>query len=489
MMKSVIYARVSSKEQEQEGYSIPAQLKLLVEYASKNSMVIIKEFVDVETAKKAGRTQFNEMLKFLAENKDVKHILVEKTDRLLRNITDYATIDQLMSFNDLTLHLVKENIALSRDSRSNEKFIFGIKALMAKNYIDNLSEETKKGQREKAEQGTFPSLAPVGYLNCVDGKGKKSIRVDEETAPHIQRMFDLYATGNYSLSTLRKEMLKDGFNYRSGKSFHRSHVEKILKNEFYTGVFYWDGKKYANATHHPLIDQFTFNRVQSVLRNPYKNKSRKDVFPYSNVIKCAKCGCALTGQIQKERFIYYHCTGYKGNCHTPYLRQEVIEEQIGELLKGIRLSPQETENVYQAMKESLNDKMEYHNDAIKALEQKIAILQKRIDAAYIDKIDGRISETFWKDQSDKWLREKEDAASRLLAHQRSDTHYIKSATIVLELTNKAYDLFMKQDSTEKRKLVNILLSNSSFDGTTLEFNLRKPFDTVVECKKSANWGG
>jgi len=170
-------------------------------------------------------------------------------------------------------------------------------------------------------------------------------------------------------------------------------------------------------------------------------------------------------------------------------RQEVIEEQIGELLKGIRLSHQETENVYQAMKESLNDKMEYHNDAIKALEQKIAILQKRIDAAYIDKIDGRISEAFWKDHSDKWLREKEDAASRLLAHEKSDTHYIKSAKIILELTNKAYDLFMKQDSTEKRKLVNILLSNSSFDGTTLEFNLRKPFDTMVECKKSANWGG
>ncbi|OGS18245.1 MAG: hypothetical protein A2219_02605 [Elusimicrobia bacterium RIFOXYA2_FULL_50_26] len=96
-MKTVIYARVSSKEQEQEGYSIPAQLKLLMEYASKNGLVIVKESIDVETAKRAGRTHFNEMLKYLAENKDVKHILVEKTDRLLRNITDYATIDQLMT--------------------------------------------------------------------------------------------------------------------------------------------------------------------------------------------------------------------------------------------------------------------------------------------------------------------------------------------------------------------------------------------------------
>jgi hypothetical protein len=77
----------------------------------------------------------------------------------------------------------------------------------------------------------------------------------------------------------------------------------------------------------------------------------------------------------------------------------------------------------------------------------------------------------------------------LLAHQKSDTHYLTSARIVLELSNKAYDLFLKQDSSEKRKLVNILLSNSSFDGKTLEFNLRSPFDTVMECKKRANWGG
>lgn len=130
----------------------------------------------------------------------------------------------------------------------------------------------------------------------------------------------------------------------------------------------------------------------------------------------------------------------------------------------------------------------YHNEAVRSLEQEIAILQKRIDAAYVDKIDGRIPEAFWKDQSDRWLKEKIDAASKLLIHQKSDAHYLKSARIVLELLNKAYDLFMKQDSSEKRKLVNILFSNSSFDGKTLEFNLKSPFDSVMECKKSANWG-
>ncbi|MDD5642402.1 MAG: recombinase family protein, partial [Syntrophales bacterium] len=53
--EAVVYARVSSKEQEKEGYSIPAQLKLLNTYAVDQGYRIVQEFVDVETAKKTGR--------------------------------------------------------------------------------------------------------------------------------------------------------------------------------------------------------------------------------------------------------------------------------------------------------------------------------------------------------------------------------------------------------------------------------------------------
>ena len=81
-MKSVLYARVSSKEQEKEGYSIPAQVNLLNEYAVKNGHKVIKAFKDVETAKQAGREKFNLMVEFLKEHSDVKIMLCEKTDRL-----------------------------------------------------------------------------------------------------------------------------------------------------------------------------------------------------------------------------------------------------------------------------------------------------------------------------------------------------------------------------------------------------------------------
>lgn len=104
MRNAVIYARVSSKEQEREGFSIPAQLKLLHEYARRNELEIVKEFVDIETAKMTGRKQFGEMKQFLSRNSSCRAVIVEKTDRLYRNFKDHITIEEL----DVELHLVKE---------------------------------------------------------------------------------------------------------------------------------------------------------------------------------------------------------------------------------------------------------------------------------------------------------------------------------------------------------------------------------------------
>jgi len=154
--RAVIYARVSSKEQEKEGFSIPAQLKLLKEYAAAQGFAVAQEYVDVETAKQTGRTAFGEMVAYLKAHPSTRVMLVEKTDRLYRNLKDWVTVDEL----DVEVHFPKEGVVLSRESRSSEKFMHGIKVLMAKNYIDNLSEEARKGMQEKAEQGIRLTIAP-----------------------------------------------------------------------------------------------------------------------------------------------------------------------------------------------------------------------------------------------------------------------------------------------------------------------------------------
>jgi hypothetical protein len=98
--QAVTYARVSSKEQEKEGFSIPAQLKLLKEYAAAQGFAVVQEYVDIETAKQTGRTAFGEMVGYLKEHPAIRAMLVEKTDRLYRNLKDWVTVDEL----DVEIH-------------------------------------------------------------------------------------------------------------------------------------------------------------------------------------------------------------------------------------------------------------------------------------------------------------------------------------------------------------------------------------------------
>src|SRR5690348_7954189 len=104
LRSAVLYARVSSKEQEQ-GYSIPAQQQLLRRYASELGLTIAHEFVDIESAKRTGRPGFAAMVSFLRCGRGREVVLVEKTDRLYRNLKDYVTMDEL----DVEIHMVKEN--------------------------------------------------------------------------------------------------------------------------------------------------------------------------------------------------------------------------------------------------------------------------------------------------------------------------------------------------------------------------------------------
>ena len=249
---AVIYARVSSKEQEKEGFSIPAQCKLLRDYARQQRFDIVQEFIDVETAKTTGRTNFTEMVKYLRKHPGVRSVLVEKTDRLYRNLKDWVTLDEL----DVEIHLAKEGVTLSRNSRSSEKFMHGIKVLMAKNYIDNLSEEARKGQMEKAEQGIWPTKAPLGYVNTTGKDGRKVIEPHPELAPVVTQLFERYATGQYSLKALAKAAHGDGLIYpKSGNPVPVSTVHMILRNRLYTGLFQWNGKLHQGQARTSRVDR------------------------------------------------------------------------------------------------------------------------------------------------------------------------------------------------------------------------------------------
>jgi site-specific DNA recombinase len=238
------------------------------------------------------------MLAFLKAEPSCRTILVEKTDRLYRNIEDWVTVDDL----EHTVHFAKEGAVVSKTSRSSDKSMHGIKMLMAKQYVDNLSEEVKKGLREKAEQGHWPTKAPVGY---VDNLATHRIEVDPVRGPLIATLFDLYASGEYSLKALTAKAHTMGLTHpRSGRRMMKAEIHRILQNHIYTGDFRWLGKLY-HGSHEALINPERFAAVQAVLNRKPRAHYPKQRHAFMGLLTCARCGCTMTAEKKKGKYVYF----------------------------------------------------------------------------------------------------------------------------------------------------------------------------------------
>ena len=474
-----LYARVSSKEQEREGFSIPSQIKFLQDYAERKGIEITRQFIDVETAKRAGRTQFNEMVKWFRTEARKKTssscltLLVEKTDRLYRNFKDYVTLDEL----NLEIHLVKENEILSQNSRSHQKLLHGFKVVMAKNYIDNLSEEIRKGMQEKAEQGLYPSFSPLGYVNVLCN-GRKLIQPDPETAPMVQKLFQWYSTGTYSLSELQKKARAvDLTSRRNGATVARATIAKILNNPVYHGEFNWKGKIFRGI-HEPLITKELFKKVQEVLdfKGRTRTGRRKHEWIFQGLLFCGHCGCAMVGEMKKKKYTYYRCSGYKGKCPERYVREEILVEKFEAAIGTIRLEADLLDVVSKALKESHSEEKQFHQETLLKLGKEKEVLDRRIEALYLDKLDGVISLDFFQQKTQEWRQSLEVVKEKIEQHGSAHFAYMAEGAQLLELSQKALELFRKFEISEKRRVLQILLSNSTWLNAQLIPVFRYPFD-------------
>ena len=374
----------------------------------------------------------------------------------------------------------------------------GIKVLMAKNYIDNLSEETKKGMHEKAEQAIYPSYAPLGYRNVMGPTGKRIIEPDPNIAPIITRIFQWYATGNCSLAKLTEKAAKAGLLSRSNKLIPKSNIHKLLRKRIYTGDFDWGGKTY-HGNHEPLISQSLFERVQEILKGRYATKQKvvKHQFTYSGLVNCGHCGCALVAERKKGRYVYYHCTGNKGKCAEPYTREEVLEECFSDLLRGLAFDQQVIAWVIEALHQSHHDEKQFREDSISRLQGEHTKLQNRLDKLYEDHLDGFIDREFYLRKLQEWRQAQRVLESEMNEHRDANNNYLDDGIRLLELSKKAHELFKNQDSIEKRRLLNFVCSNSTWKDGALTATLRQPFDllahtnTVWQTKKrsGSNSGG
>ena len=475
----VIYARVSSREQEREGFSIPAQLKLLKEYSLKHGFQIVKEFSDAETAKKAGRTNYNSMLEFLRANPDIRTVLVEKTDRLYRNFKDYVTLEDY----DLEVHLVKEGTVISKDSKSHDKFIHGIKVLMAKNYIDNLSEEISKGLHEGLEQGFWPFRPPYGYVRGT----KKNLNIDKAKVIFIRQAFELFATGRYSLRKLAEKLFQDGYYYQPNRPKITACVlEIMLKNVFYVGQMNCNGVLYQGK-HPAIISREIFDKAQLAFKRTDKSKVRKNFdFLYPGIVKCGVCGYSFCGERQKKRHIYYRCSHFDRSCpNTSYISENDLTRSFRMHLKRIALNKDLYELLKYSLKSCLGDEQEFHKQEILRINKEMEECKDILKKMYLDQVNNVLDYDLWVNLKNEYEVKLSRLNVELQKHNIANTNFLDAGLKILDVCQKATLPSSELSPEEIAQLIRETYLSATVKNKKVKILFKEPFAGIEDLIKHA----
>ncbi len=474
---AVLYARVSSREQREEGFSIEAQVKLLRAAASREGLEIAREFIEVESAKAAGRKEFIEMVNYLKRNRSCRILLVEKTDRLYRNFRDAVTLEDL----DIRIHFVKENETLSKDAKSQTKLMQDIRLAMARNYSENLREEVKKGMGEKASQGTYPGRAPFGYRN---NAATRTIEIHPEKSAIARRVFELYASGRFSLLSLSKEL-----RHVWGTCISKTNLHKMLTNPFYIGRFNWSGQTYQ-GTQPLFIGPDLYARAQAVLHGHNKPKYGKQDIAFRGMLKCAHDSCTITGELKKQKYVYYRCTGHRGPCALPRFREQEIAEKFAHVLEDVSLPEEVVQRIGASLQRVHVQARSQAAQERARLQHALEALHGHMDAAYTDKLDGKITEDFWQRKQTDWQTEELALKSRIEGQEKDKTgERLLNVQRILELAQNAHSIYLTREPAEQAELLKKVLLNCSIDAVSLYPTYKKPFDLIVKRAKCKEWSG
>ena len=325
--KFFIYTRKSTDDKDRQVRSISDQLAELKELAVKEQIEVVDIFVEKQTAKTPGRPVFNEML-LRIEQGEANGILAWHPDRLARNSVDGGKIIYLLDTEKLA---ELKFPTFWCDPTPQGKFMLSIAFSQSKYYVDNLSENIKRGKRNKVKDGIWPQMSPLGYKN-VGGE----IIVDENIAPLIKKTFEAYSSGSFTLRQLRDKFNELGLKRKSGKELAVSNYQKLLKNPIYTGLMLYNGEIFEGK-HEPIISKKLFDSVQEVMSRKSKPHSKGlKPYIYRGFFRCGECGCFITTETQKG-YNYLRCTKRKNPCEQKYIREELITSQIQKEIKKVSL--------------------------------------------------------------------------------------------------------------------------------------------------------
>lgn len=376
-MNAVIYARYSSSAQTEQ--SIEGQLRVCREYAERNKLKIIDEYIDrALTGTNDNRPEFQRMIEN-ARKKEFEQILVYKLDRFSRN-----KYDNVVYKHELSKHGVKVVSATEIISDTPEGAVMeGLLEMFAEMYSKDLSQKVKRGIKESIIKGNFIGGQILYGYKVVD----KKILIDEKNAPAIKYLFEEYANGK-SKKQIIKELNEKGYTTNKGTPIGRNSLNDNLSNIKYTGIF--DNGKLRNESYYPqIISKDLFDRVQMKLaEHKHKPATQKAKIEYLLTGKafCGNCGYAMVGVSGTGRngtqHHYYTCSKRwrehscnKQNEHKDYIEKYVVEQTLNYIL-----TPEQIENIANGVLAEWNKNKT--NLKIKELEKQISKIEKEVDKCF-----------------------------------------------------------------------------------------------------------
>jgi DNA invertase Pin-like site-specific DNA recombinase len=330
-----MYTRKSTDDTSRQVRSIKDQQAELWELARRGGLDVADVFIEKRTAKAPGRPIFDEMLRRI-EAGEASGIMAWHPDRLSRNALDGGRI----------IHLVDTRVlrdlkfsTFTFEATASGKLMLGMMFSQGKYYVDNLSENIKRGIRQKVQNGIWPATAPVGYLN---DRRLRTIVIDPQRGPLIKLAFEMYASGDYTLAQVRAKINAMGLaGVRSG-TLSKGNYHRLFQNPIYCGIIRHQGELHEGR-HEPLIKKALFETVQQVMRTTSRPKSKASKgYLYRGMFTCGECGCMVTNERQKGR-VYLRCTKKRGACSQPYLREDEMNRQVSKALLSVSLPEKDTD--------------------------------------------------------------------------------------------------------------------------------------------------
>jgi DNA invertase Pin-like site-specific DNA recombinase len=461
------YIRVSTAKQG-EGVSLDQQRDAINTYAKTHGLSVAGWFEELESASKRGRPVFNKMLAELEQGR-ARGVIIHKIDRSARHLADWVWVGGLVE-RGVDVRFVHENIDLtSRGGRLTADML----AVIAADYSRNLRDEVKKGLYGRLKQGLYPWGAPIGYLNRGKGKVKE---IDPIAGPLVKLTFELYASGRFTLRSLRREMYDRGLRQPTGRALSLEGLSTLLNNPFYTGIIRIKRTgEFFDAHHTPLSGRTLFDRVQTRLRTKTHTKVLKHEFAFRRLLKCGGCGYALTGERHKGH-TYYRC--HQTTCRGVSLREEEIVLRLRWFNELIRLSPEDLGDMRDVVEEARGDAVASRAVETARIKREIGQCEDRLARLTDALLDGIVDKETFSLRKGRLLAEKRTLQDRLECPPEDAP--AEQMLKKFELANMAYLQLETLNALEIRQLSEKTTSNLVVEGKNLAVTPYFPFDAVAK---------